>query len=263
MALARPPSTEGGAADDLVRGGDLLGGQHWPALRLLAEVFRPFPRRLREPPQKGRGDVAQRRSGMSLGDIGLGDERPPFTLGGRRLRRAAQHVTRDELLDLLPQRREDTLRHLRMFFERLRTANVRAVESTDDRAFDVVLFGLTPAAAAVFLPTRALRLARLPFRVGRIPVAGEAQPLEVNDLQLSDTRPFHVSRDHFAIERGPDGVQVRDRGSYVGTLVNGVQIGGHRHVATVPLALGENEVVAGSPRSPFRFRVVVTLTAFR
>jgi len=202
---------------------------------------------------------------MSLGDIGLGDERPPFTLGGRRLRRAAQHVTRDELLDLLPQRREDTFRHLRMFFERLRTANVRAVqspravESRDDGAFDVVLFGLRPAAAAVLLPTRALRLVRLPFRVGRIPVAGEAQPLEVNDLQLSDTEPFHVSRDHFAIERGPDGVQVRDRGSYVGTIVNKVQVGGDRHVATVPLAVGENEVVAGSPRSPFRFRVVVAL----
>jgi hypothetical protein len=202
---------------------------------------------------------------MSRGDIGLGDERPLFTLGGRDLRRAAQHVTRDEVVDLLPQRREDTFRHLRMLFERLRAANVlavqspRAVESTEDRAFDVVLFGLTPAAAAVFFPARALRLAPLPFRVGRLPVAGEAQPLEVNDLQLSDTRPFHVSRDHFAIERGPDGVQVRDRGSYVGTIVNGVQIGGHRHVATVPLAVGENEVVAGSPRSPFRFRVVVAL----
>lgn len=121
--------------------------------------------------------------------------------------------------------------------------------------------GLTPAAAAVFLPTRALRLARLPFRVGRIPVAGEAQPLEENDLQLSDTKPFHVSRNHFAIERVPDGVQVRDRGSYVGTIVNKVQIGGHRHVASVPLAVGENEVVAGSPSSPFRFRVVVAAPA--
>jgi hypothetical protein len=202
---------------------------------------------------------------MRRGDIGLGDERPLFTLGGRRLGRAAPHVTRDEVVDLLPQRREDTFRHLRMFFERLRAANVlavqspRAVESTEDRAFDVVLFGLTPAAAAVFLPARALRLARLPFRVGRLPVAGEAQPLEVNDLQLSDTKPFHVSRNHFAIERGPDGVQVRDRGSYVGTIVNSVQIGGHQHVATVPLAVGENEIVAGSPRSPFRFRVVVAL----
>jgi hypothetical protein len=202
---------------------------------------------------------------MRRGDIALSDERPLFTLGGRRLRRAAQHVTRDALVDLLPQRREDTFRHLRMFFERLRAATIlavqsaRAVESTEDPAFDVVLFGLTPAAAAAFFPAPALRLARLPFRVGRLPVAGEAQPIEVNDLQVSDTKPFHVSRNHFAIERGPDGVQVRDRGSYVGTIVNSVQIGGHHHAATVPLAVGENEVVAGSRRSPFRFRVVVAL----
>ena len=202
---------------------------------------------------------------MRPGDIGVDDERPLFTLGGRRLRREAQHVTRDELVDLLPQRREDTFRHLRMLFERLRAANVlavqspRAEESTEDRAFDVVLFGLTPAAAALFLPAGTLRLAHLPFRVGRLPVAGEAQPIEVNDLHLPDTTPFNVSRDHFTIECAPDGVQVRDRGSYVGTIVNGVQIGRHHHVATMPLAVGDNEVVAGSPRSPFRFRVVVAL----
>ena len=127
-----------------------------------------------------------------------------------------------------------------LLFERLRAANVLA--------------GQSPRAAA-----RALRLARLPFRVGRLPVAGKAQPIEVNDLELSDTKPFNVSRSHFAIERVLDGVQVRDRGSYVGTIVNRVQIGGHRHVATVPLAVGENDVLADSSRSPFRFRVVVAL----
>jgi len=200
---------------------------------------------------------------MRRGEMGLGDERPLFTVGGPVGAGRLSTWTRGEPMNLLLQRPEETFRYLRTLFERLRGANVlavqspRAVESTEGRAFDVVLFGLTPAAAAA---ARALRLARLPFRVGRLPVAGEAQPLEVNDLTLSDTKPFNVSRNHFAIERGPDGVHVRDRGSYVGTIVNGVQIGGHHHVATVPLAVGENEVVAGSPRSPFRFRVVV---AFR
>src|SRR5207237_9032776 len=132
----------------------------------------------------------------------------------------------------------------------------RAVEPTEGRAFDVVLFGLTPAAAAAFFPTRALRLARLPFRVGRLPVAGEAQPMEGNDLQLSDTKPFNVSRIHFAIERGPDGVQVRDRCSYLGTIVNGVPIGDHPHVATVPLTRGQHGDGPGGRRSPGRLRVV-------
>jgi CRP/FNR family transcriptional regulator, cyclic AMP receptor protein len=126
---------------------------------------------------------------------------------------------------------------------------------------DVVLSGLTPLAATVFFPARALCLARLPFRIGRLPVAGEAQPMEVNDLQLPDIKPFHVSRSHFAIERVPDGIQVRDRGSYVGTIVNGVRIGGHRQVGAAPLTVGQNEVVAGGPGSPFRFRVVVVASA--
>ena len=199
---------------------------------------------------------------MRRGEMGLGGKRALFTVGGPVGAGLLSTWTRGEPMNLLLQRPEETFRYVRTLFERLRGANVlavqspHAVESTEGRAFDVVLFGLTPAAAVA---ARALRLAHLPFRVGRLPVAGEAQPMEGNDLQLSDTKPFNVSRNHFAIERGPDGVQVRDCGSYVGTIVNGVQIGGHRHIATGPLAVGENEVVAGGPRSPFRFRVVVTL----
>jgi pSer/pThr/pTyr-binding forkhead associated (FHA) protein len=194
--------------------------------------------------------------------MGLGDERRLFALGGPVGAGRLSMWTRGEPMALLLQRPEKTVGYLRTLFERLRGANAlavrspRAVESTEDRAFDVVLFGLTPVAAAA---ARALRLGRLPFRVGRLPVEGEDQPTEVNDLRLSDTQPFNVSRSHFAIERVPDGVQVRDRGSYVGTIVNGVPVGGHRHVATVPLAVGENEVVAGGARSPFRFRVVVSV----
>jgi FHA domain-containing protein len=199
---------------------------------------------------------------MRRGEMGLGGKRALFTVGGPVGAGRLSTWTRGEPMNLLLQRPEETFRYVRTLFERLRGANVlavqwpRAVESTEGRAFDVLLFGLTPAAAVA---ARALRLAHLPFRVGRLPVAGEAQPIEGNDLQLSDTKPFNVSRNHFAIERGPDGVQVRDCGSYVGTIVNGVQIGGHRHIATGRLAVGENEVVAGGPRSPFRFRVVVTL----
>ena len=195
--------------------------------------------------------------------MGLGDERQLFALGGPVGAGRLSTWTRGEPMALPLQRPEETVRSLRTLFERRRRGvNVlavrspRALESMEDWAFDVMLFGLTPVAAAA---ARALRLGPLPFRVGRLPVPGEAEPTEVNDLRLSDTRPFNVSRDHFAIERVSDGVQVRDRGSYLGTIVNGIPVGGHRHVATVPLTVGENEVVAGGPKSPFRFRVIVAL----
>ena len=44
---------------------------------------------------------------MRRGDIGLDDERPLVTLGGRRLLWATQYMTRGELMDLLPQRQEE------------------------------------------------------------------------------------------------------------------------------------------------------------
>ena len=77
-------------------------------------------------------------------------------------------VTRCEPMDVLLDRSAETLGY------------PHAVESTEGRVFDVVIFGVTPAAAAAARP---LHLARLPIRVGRIPVAGEAQPMKGNGIQ--------------------------------------------------------------------------------
>ena len=59
-------------------------------------------------------------------------------------------------MDLLPQRREGTFRYDGL---------------TEGQAFDVVLFGLDARGGGTLFPARALRLADLPFRVGRLPVA--------------------------------------------------------------------------------------------
>ena len=46
-------------------------------------------------------------------------------------------------------------------------------------------------------------------------------------------------------------------GSFLGTIVNGVEIGGRHSVAAAELKLGENDLVVGTVDSPFRFRVIV------
>jgi hypothetical protein len=50
---------------------------------------------------------------------------------------------------------------------------------------------------------------------------------------------------------------VRDEGSRLGTLVNGVLVGQHAGRSSAPLRAGDNAVVAGGRDSPFAFRVVV------
>jgi hypothetical protein len=121
---------------------------------------------------------------MRPGEIGVNDERPPFTLGGHRLRRAAQLVTW-ELVDLLPQRREETFRY---------------DGRTEGRAFDIVLSGLTLAAAALLFPARALRLADLPFRVGRLPVAGEPAPKGLPYARAGSQSPLSHAYAAFTVD---------------------------------------------------------------
>jgi hypothetical protein len=113
-----------------------------------------------------------------------------------------------------------------------------------------------------------LGLGDRPFIVGRRPIAGEGLPPWQPDLELNDTAPFRLSRNHFAIEKHDGGYRVRDLCSTLGTIVNGEPIGQYvpadastawRHLASdAPLRAGENEVIAGGPNSPFVFSVFIT-----
>lgn len=113
-----------------------------------------------------------------------------------------------------------------------------------------------------------LGLGDLPFIVGRRPAAGEELPPWQPDLELNDTAPFRLSRNHFVIEERDGGYRVRDLCSTLGTIVNGELIGhyfrvdastGWGHSAShAPLRAGENEVIAGDAASPFVFSVLIT-----
>ena len=48
-----------------------------------------------------------------------------------------------------------------------------------------------------------------------------------------------------------------DRGSRLGTIVNGESIGGEEEMHMVRLKEGENRVIVGTRKSPFRFVVKV------
>jgi CRP/FNR family cyclic AMP-dependent transcriptional regulator len=112
-----------------------------------------------------------------------------------------------------------------------------------------------------------LGLGDLPFIVGRRPTAAEGLPPWQPDLELNDTAPFRLSRNHFAIEKHDGGYRVRDLCSTLGTIVNGEPIGHYVHadastawghlVSDAPLRAGENEVIAGGADSPFVFSVFI------
>jgi len=220
------------------------------------EILRDFP----ENPVR----LALLGPGQIFGEMGLVDERPRSLTARALDETRVTCITRGEFVDLLLHKPEDAFRYLRTLFERLRAANTRVAQSggaeiathaAAHKDLSVTILPISEAAAQV-VSREGLRVSHFPFRVGRRS-SRESDPMDINDLFLPDTEPFKVSRNHFSIDKQSGEVLVHDRGSYLGTIVNGVAIGGRHKGASAALVEGENEIVVGSRHSPFRFRVMV------
>ena len=112
-------------------------------------------------------------------------------------------------------------------------------------------------------------IAELPFRVGRETREsldsrrfgkwlrerrkGKGRPN--NDLYIHEPElEKHISREHFFIDQNPDGIfSLVDRGSILGTLVEGLLIGGEEKGGTVQLFHGA-VIIPGGQDSPYVFR---------
>ncbi|HSI16002.1 MAG TPA: cyclic nucleotide-binding domain-containing protein [Chthoniobacter sp.] len=103
---------------------------------------------------------------------------------------------------------------------------------------------------------------KFPFRIGR--EAGHEHEHDGLsgfgrvDLALPDHRPYSVSRGHCLIERTADGYFVRDCGSRLGTIVNGIPLGAEATETSAPLARGENRLILGNEEGHHEYLVTVT-----
>lgn len=98
---------------------------------------------------------------------------------------------------------------------------------------------------------------RFPFRIGRAEDKGSL--FLQNDLSIPDEKPLQVSRHHASIDNGGGKCFVSDLGSRIGTVVNGVKIGGGAGSIVAELKAGDNTVIFGHPvTSPHRYTVNVS-----
>lgn len=216
--------------------------------------------------------------GELVGEMSLVDERPRSATAHATCATTLQAFTRDEFEDLILKRPDASLRLIRALFERLRMMNAR-VERLDSHpglprfpagedeagaegageggnrtrsSLSAAIVPLTEEAGAS-VPADGLKIRTFPMRIGR----HDGGALDLNELFLKDVKPYQVSRNHCSIERDGDRLVVRDRGSYLGTVVNGRKIGGKRSEGAVHLVIGDNEIILGRKTSPWRFRVSV------
>ncbi len=213
--------------------------------------------------------LASLGTGEIFGEMSMIDDCPRGATIIATTATTVSELHRDEFLDNLKSEPEFTIRFLRAIFERLRDANIRVLQLeqgsaavtdntadvpeavTVDRRLAVTLEGLTPEAGEA-LPSNPYRIGSLPFLIGR----ETPDPLVYNHLSIDDQRPWQISRHHLKIVIEGGRVGAVDRGSTLGSMVDGKALGG-RFGPPGPVHFSEPEgfLVLGNDNSPYRYRV--------
>lgn len=197
-----------------------------------------------------------------FGEMGLIDERPRSATV-TALEPVKLRVIKRENFDELIMSDPDSIKLLlQSFIERLRLMNQVVTElEVYDEPFNIAdwetrIVGITSESEKV-VSEEGIVIEKLPFYVGR--ESSKEHMLSNNDLVLPDQMPYSVSRNHFAIARIPQGIGIGivDRGSTLGTIVNGNKIGGSEKKAEIALQEGENEIVVGHNNSPYKFHLTL------
>lgn len=208
--------------------------------------------------------------GNIFGEMSMIDDKPRSATVTATEDTVVKEIHRDNFFIGLQKEQEFAVKILKILLERLRKATVIISQlkpaeskpaetvatslchfSSKTETF-VLLEGLTRTAAKA-LPEDPFRIERFPFLIGR----KTKDPLAYNDLIITDKLPHRISRHHIELDKHEDGVFVLDRGSHLGTIVDGKQLGGPRgRQGPLKLKSPEGTIVLGDKHSPYRYKVI-------
>jgi len=207
--------------------------------------------------------------GETFGEMSMIDEKPRSATVSAATETVVSEIHRDDFFNKFQTDPNVALQLLKVLFERLREADARILElqkADPQHALvpqevlatgpapgqpTITLEGVTPRAAAA-LPITHFQITQFPFRIGR----QSPDPLVYNDLMLPDSVPLQISRHHLAFIINEGRVGVLDRGSTLGSWVDGRQVGGPSGLSgPVFFTAPEGLLVLGTRNSPFRYRV--------
>lgn len=126
---------------------------------------------------------------------------------------------------------------------------------------EVVFTPRTKRALDAMNGLKVLSVDKLPFYIGRHSHRRSDNLFHANELFLYDQVPYTVSRSHCAIVATLNAVYFVDRGSTLGSVVNGIRIGGTPYAPKkANLNMGENEIILGeSGQEAYVFTATISL----
>ncbi len=221
--------------------------------------------------------LARLGPGEFFGEMGLIDNKPRVATATALGTTELEVITEEEFeKDVLQQ--PDRLRtYLHRLFERLRATDTllelkhaRSQTSTDpvtipasppqsseESGFEPVVSMTSVMPNPVTNEIITVNVDRFPFRIGRR--TEKWSPFFQNELYIPDENPLQISRQHASIDCGDGRCFVSDRGSHMGTVDNGVQLGIYAGVMVAELKPGDNTVILGHANSsPHRYTINVS-----
>lgn len=199
-------------------------------------------------------------AGEPFGEMSMIDEKPRSATVIAVEKTIARELHRDDFVQTMQSHPEITMSLLKVLFERLREADATILQLHGRNANGatpsegvVSVEGLTPQAMHA-LPRSPFLITKFPFRIGR----QSSDALANNDLSIADGQPWQVSRSHLSFIKHEGRIGISDRGSTLGSSLNGQQVGGPAGQCGPAFLAKENVLVLGDDHSAFRFKVTVS-----
>lgn len=150
---------------------------------------------------------------------------------------------------------------IRMYEHKLEDCkcNFQHSNNGDNNQASIIFKAVTPAAKILLNNQEEIEIEEFPFRVGRFSKRKSDRLFHKNSLNLLDTPPYSISRSHFSINKQKGSYFFIDRGSKLGTVVNGKKIGGRQRNTKILLEEGSNQINLGDKRADLVFAIEINL----
>lgn len=236
---------------------------------------------------EGRVEISIQDEGgkLVLATLGVGEIFGEMAMVESRSRSATARVlepakvevlTQDDFQRVFSQGEEQLLPYLTTIFDRLRMTNDRLLAALD-RLNELEpsvprrhqeTYGALPSLGVVRVEPDSDEMRQqtalreqvansFPFQFGRRGELAGTEAVIRNQLLIADRTPYRVSRQHCVLDCSSGDFYVEDRTSKLGTIVNGVRIGGKSRETRVKLTSGANSLVLGGLDSQVRFVLTV------
>lgn len=217
----------------------------------------------------GTQSLAKMGPGEIFGEMGMIMDRPRSATATALENTTVETIADNEFDQQIIQRPDRLHVYLATLFERIRKTDLLLSSTTN------ATVPLTPKAKPAKEPVYRVKLrsryeaggldhepvdktiTKLPFRIGRAYFDTAVSSLARNDLSIEEEHPYQLSRNHCEIDYEHGHFILRDRGSKLGTWVDGTHVCVDAGCITSILKAGENKITFGNQDSPHHFTITI------